>query len=550
LPLGRIKTILADAGVRFIASCGDRAPRVQGYTTIDVSAAISAGGSGSPPVESGGDRLAYVIYTSGSTGAPKGVQISHLALAYYTAAAREAYRLDPGDRVLQFASLGFDASVEEIFPTLTAGATLVLGGEKMLGTTRGFVDASRKAEITVWPLPTAFWSQMVNEIAASKLALPATLRLCILGGERVDPERWTLWKRVAPARIALVNTYGPTEATVVATLHDSNTDASGEHVRREVPIGPTLRGSDAFVLDDALQPLPRGAPGELYLAGPNLSRGYRNDPASTARAFVPNPFASMPGRRMYRTGDIARMLSNGGLEYLGRADSQVKLRGHRVELTEIESVMKECADVSDAAVCVSGDGPSARLIAGIVPRDDAPIDPNSIRTHVRGRLPEFMTPSVFITLDRIPLNRNGKVDRAALAAQTPTLVESAVAAPPATVAEIRMAAIWSRLLNVANPLLDDSFFESGGHSLLATAMVNEISREFGVALTLRQVFEHSTLRSLAQLVEAAQPAAPAPAIPSIETASAAALLGMLDELSEEEVERALARMAASESSVR
>ena len=556
LPAARIKTILEDAGVHLIVGAGGRVPRIEGCAVVDIAEAASAEGAAGSDHEIDSRQLAYMIYTSGSTGTPKGVQIAHSALLHYTLAAIDAYGIGPDDRVLQFASPGFDAIVEEIFPTLAVGGALVLGGEAMMGTARRFLDASRQAEVSVWTLPTAFWSQMVKEIAVANLHLPDCLRLCIIGGERVDPERWDLWKRITPARVDLINTYGPTEATVIATFHSAHDDPADGRARREVSIGRPLPGCAALILDDALNPVPLGAPGELYLAGPNLSRGYRNDAALTARAFVPNPWTSADGGRLYRTGDIVRQRASGELEYLSRTDTQVKLRGFRIELAEIESVLTSHSDVANAAVVVAGDPAAARLVAFIVPRSPAQFDSEALKSYARTRLPEFMTPSAYVAVAHIPLNANGKVDRASLAAHDLTASRPRRSASPKTETEMRLAAIWSRLLGIPEPAPEDSFFELGGHSLMATAMVAEIAREFGIELTLRQVFENPAMASLARVIADAQSTAAEPRKleqplrPSLETASPATLLSILDQLSDEEVAQALKRITASDDAKR
>ncbi|HEX3682907.1 MAG TPA: amino acid adenylation domain-containing protein [Bryobacteraceae bacterium] len=548
LPLQRINTIVSDAGARFIAAVNGRTPLVEACTAVDTDATGAADQNGSA-VEFGPDALAYVIYTSGSTGAPKGVEITHSALACYTAAAREAYRLKPTDRVLQFASLGFDASIEEIFPTLAAGAALVIGSDKTLGATADFVEFSRQQGITVWTLPSAFWSQMVNEIAVSRVELPPALRLCIIGGERADPHAWALWEKIAP-QAALVNTYGPTEATVIATLHKGGQDASSERARREVPIGRALPGCDALILDDALYPVPIGVPGELFLSGLNLARGYRNRPRLTAQAFLPHPRPSRPGERLYRTGDLARLRGDGELEHWGRADSQVKVRGYRVEPGEIEFILKQHSGVRDCAVALTGEGAVAQLIAAVVPTERVQFDAEDAKTYLRTRLPAFMVPSAIVTVERIPLNANGKVNRAALVTLIPPAIGPATPVMPRSDVEVGMAAIWSRLLAIPSPTLTHNFFESGGHSLLAIAMVNEVSREFGFKLTLRQIFENPTLGSLARLVanEAAfgndrERKKPEQAA-FIDIATPAALLSAIDQLSDDEIEKALERISA------
>src|SRR5437667_5549478 len=291
------------------------------------------------PVNSS-DSLAYVIYTSGSTGAPKGVMIEHRSLVNFTTNARDEYRIGPADQVLQFASLNFDASAEEIFPCLTSGATLVLRTEEMLSSVSEFLEICNDWGITVLDLPTAYWHEITAGLEDARLPMPSSLRLVIIGGERALPERFSVWqKRVGPD-VRLVNTYGPTEATVVATKWDTAPFAEENCTRRELPIGRPLANVTTCVLDRNLQPVPTGVPGELHIGGDGLARGYLNQPELTAQKFIDNPFSGQPGARLYKTGDLVRYLSDGNIEYLGRIDDQVKIRGFRIELGEIESILR------------------------------------------------------------------------------------------------------------------------------------------------------------------------------------------------------------------
>src|SRR6185369_3781724 len=316
-------------------------------------------------------QAAYVIYTSGSTGRPKGVVVSHGALSAFVAAVCDLYAITERDRVLQFASPSFDASVEEIYPCLTQGGTLVLRTDEMAATLAGFLRGCTEHGITVLDLPTAFW----HELAVSPeldAGLSPAVRLVILGGERPLPERVAAWLHRTGPDVRLLNTYGPTEATVVATAADLPPAFAAE-TWREVPVGRPLAGASAHVLDGGLRPVPVGVLGELYLGGTGVARGYLGRPDLTAERFLPDPFAAVApmspmlwGARLYRSGDLARRRADGSLELAGRVDAQVKIRGFRVEPGEIESVLAASPEVAECAVVAREVGDARSLVAYVV----------------------------------------------------------------------------------------------------------------------------------------------------------------------------------------
>ena len=460
-PEQRLAFMTEDSGARVVLTADG--PRPQPW---------SAGG-GCPA------DAAYVIYTSGSTGVPKGVLVGHPALAARVAWMREAYRLGPGDRVVQFASLSFDAHVEEIFPALAAGARIELLPE-------GAVSLPDHLDgVTVLDLPTAYWHHLVDEIDA--IAWPDTLRLVILGGEQVHAAAVARWRDRFGDRVRLVNTYGPTEATVIATAAEltaaepaaakAEDAAAAGPVAGRPPIGRPIGGSSALLLGPRGEPVPPGAPGELYLGGAGLADGYLGRPELTAERFV-----LLDGQRHYRTGDRARLRPDGQLEFLGRGDQQVKVRGFRIELGEIEARLG-----GRGAVAVRGE----TLVGYTVGDSAGPAE------ELRAALPAHLVPTVWVELDALPMTPGGKLDRAAL--PEPSWQREAV--PPRTDAELLVAEIFEEVLGVPGIGALDDFFALGGHSLLAVKVVARLRAGTDVDLPVRTLFDRGTVAGVAQAVE-------------------------------------------------
>jgi len=450
------------------------------------------------PLESlpSSDNPAYLLYTSGSTGTPKGVLVTHRALAAYVRAVSAIYGLGPADRAMQFASLSFDASAEEIFTALTTGASLVVrsGPAEDAAT---FLRRCANLGLTALSLPTAYWHLLAAALESGEAEWPAGLRMVVMGGERALPERWAAWGKGQGFRPRLFNAYGPTEATIGATFQEH---PGGTLPVREVSIGRPLPGWRAHVLDADLRPLPVGATGELFLGGVGLARGYLGDPARTAERFVPNSVGAA-GDRLYRTGDRARWRPDGTLEFAGRIDTQVKVRGFRIELGEIEAALAAQPEVREAAVVtrVEASG-NARLLAFVVWRGEEG-DAAGLRAALEKRLPAWMVPSGIVALDALPVTASGKLDRRALERLAPEV--GAVAReirPPSNPVEEGLAEIWSELLGVERVGLNDDFFALGGHSLLATQLVSRVRQRFGVDLPLHGLFELRTLEDLAREV--------------------------------------------------
>ncbi|MFC5645201.1 amino acid adenylation domain-containing protein [Kitasatospora cinereorecta] len=441
--------------------------------------------------------LAYVCHTSGSTGEPKAVMVTRGGLAARVRWMADRYGLGPGDRVLQFASASFDTHAEEIFPTLAAGAALVLlpGGGELLP---DFLRTPEGAALTVLDLPTGYWHALVAEPAT---AWPPALRLLILGGEQARGPAVAAWRRAVGPRVRLVNTYGPTEATVIATATepDPGADDGADDGAADPPIGRPLADTDAHVLDPHLAPVPSGVPGELYLGGAGLARGYRGAPGRTAERFVPDPFGP-PGARLYATGDRVRRDAEGQLHFLGRVDDQLKLRGYRIEPAEVERELLREPEVAAAAVAAHDQA----LVGYLVPAADAPPpDPAALRSRLLARLPERLVPSRFVLLDRLPLTTGGKVDRAALPPPSPAEDTTGAAGPePRDDAEWLVADVWSEVLGrTAIGALDD-FFALGGHSLHALRVAALLGEAVGLQVPVRLLFEHPVLARLAAEVRA------------------------------------------------
>ncbi len=446
------------------------------------------------------ENLAYMIYTSGSTGRPKGVMVAHASLVNYVHTANAAYQVRTEDRVLQFASLSFDTSLEEIFPCLTSGATLVLRTEWMMATTETFLEYCAQQRITVLNLPTAYWHEMTRP-AAEELKLPASIRLVIIGGEKALLERFTLWRRQVGESVRLFNTYGPTEATIVATMQPTGELASD---LEDLPIGRPIANAQTYVLDAHLQPVPVGVVGELYIGGACLARGYHNSPDVTATRFVPDPFATEPGRRLYHTGDLASYSPDGVLHYEGRSDEQVKIRGFRIEIGEIEATLRQYPSISDAVVIVGERTPGDKHLIGYVTlNESATASVAELRSFVKDRLPDHMSPSWFVILDAFPLTTTGKLDKRALPApnRNGNGVDTISAAPGNQIEEL-VAEIWVDVLELDRVGTTDNFFELGGHSLLATQVISRLRQAFDIEVPLRTLFESPTVKGMATSIEA------------------------------------------------
>ncbi len=442
-------------------------------------------------------HLAYVIYTSGSTGQPKGVMVEHASATNLILSHCAYCGLVDSDRVLQFASFAFDASVEEIFPALCVGASIVVRPAELSLDGPSFSAYLDRFGVTVAELPTAFWhlwAQSVDTIACS------ALRLVVVGGEKAERRVLQAWTRAGGmANRRWLNTYGPTESTVysVAIVFDEATPLPDS----EIPIGRPIANTQVYILNAQGEPVPVGVSGEIHIGGDGVARGYLNRPELTAERFVRDPFSADPQARMYRTGDLGRWLPDGNIEYLGRNDFQVKIRGFRIELGEIEARLAACDGVREAVVLAREDVPGdKRLVAYVTPAPGAEIAVAEVRARLSTQLPDYMVPSAFVVLEAFPLTPNGKLDRKALPAPDGASLSRREYEAPQGAIEQGLAEIWQSLLKVEQVGRQDDFFELGGHSLLAVQVVSHVRERLGVDVALRELFVHPALHAFAEAV--------------------------------------------------
>ncbi|CAN5561115.1 hypothetical protein BH11MYX1_BH11MYX1_46540 [soil metagenome] len=471
-PVARLRSILEDSKLSHVIvdAAHRETPILADLTRLTIGEGSAASGARPEIIPS---QLAYAVFTSGSTGRPKGVAVTHAGLDNLVEQQIEVFQISESSRVLQLASLGFDAVVSEVLTTLCAGATLCIE-PRVPGLDLAAVLARRAITIVTAP------PSLLRVIAAA--AVPA-LRTVVSAGEACDADivhRWAASRR-------MINAYGPSECTVCATMKIM----SGPD---DAPtIGVPMPGVLAHVFGPRLEPVECGTVGELYLGGPGLARGYLGKPALTAERFVPDPGAAH-GERLYRTGDLVRQLESGELDYLGRTDDQVKIRGFRVEPREAEMVVREHRGVDDAIVLPRKRSDGTMILAAYVTSRDPSVDVTTIAAHVRERLPHFLRPSEIIVLSAWPMSPNGKVDRAALTALRPS---AAAGRPAATATEREVEAITRRLLDRDAIDLDRGFFEQGGDSIAAVRLVLAIEATLHVNLSVAMLFEYRTLRALA-----------------------------------------------------
>ena len=503
-PKGRLAFMLEDTSAAVLLTeekVIDILPPYEAHTiSMDADGHEIAGEPASNP--SGGvgpDGLAYIIYTSGSTGRPKGVCCRHAGIPNLFTDFNRRKPILPGHRCSLWASISFDASVYEIFSALLAGGTLYIVSDSIRYESDAFIEWLSENHISSSYIPPV----MLNDLLAWIRHNPGRLSLqrLMVGVEPINEKLLVSIMDRVPG-LTIVNAYGPTEATIISTLYSF---APGTARDRNTPIGRPIQNSKIYLLDSLLRPVPIGVAGEIHIGGVGLAEGYLNRPELNATRFIHDPFSGDPGSRLYKTGDMARFLSDGNIEFAGRVDHQVKVRGFRVEPGEIEFALRQHSSVKDAVVLAKKDRTGMnRLVAYLVPADVG-AGTSELRTFLKEKLPEYMVPTAFVTMEAFPLTPNGKLDRAALPEPEITRadIQSRFIAPRNEI-EHRLAHIWERVIRIEPIGVTDSFFDLGGHSLLAVRLFTEIRRVFGTDLPLAAIFQHPTIEKVARIIQAGQ----------------------------------------------
>jgi amino acid adenylation domain-containing protein len=496
-PAERIAFMLRDSGVSALVTSGNLPADLQNgsWPVVDIDGAslqISSQSAEAPKTEIRPEDLAYLIYTSGSTGQPKGVEVTHANLINLIGWHTRAFQVSPADRASFLAALGFDAAVWELWPYLTVGASVHLPEEGVRNDAEALRDWLVEEKITIGFTASA----MAERLLTLDWAPNTALRILLTGAD-------TLRRRPSETLpFALVNNYGPTESTVVATSGTVTSAVMTADTTNRPSIGRPIDNAVVYVMDEAMHPLAQGEAGELYIGGAGVARGYRNQPDLTAQRFVRSPFGS-DQEFLYRTGDLGRVRPDGEIEFLGRVDEQVKIRGFRVEPNEIITALDSCPGVRASTVVAREEqSGEMRLIGYVALAPDSAVTAAMLRDHLCRLLPDYMIPSAFIGLASIPTTANGKVDRASLPEPTTDNVlrdESYV--PPRSMVEQRLAALIAPLLHVERVGVNDNFFFLGGHSLLGTQLITRIREGFGVDLSLLSLFDHPTLAGMSAEIE-------------------------------------------------
>jgi amino acid adenylation domain-containing protein len=441
-------------------------------------------------------NLAYVIYTSGSTGQPKGVMLSHSNLSNHMFWMQETFPLTKTDRVLQKTPFSFDASVWEFY------APLLVGGQLLIAQPGGHTDSDyllktiAQQQVTTVQLVPSLLQMLLEQGGIENCQL---LKRVFCGGEILPVALQE--KLLSQLNVNLCNLYGPTECCIDVTFWNCQREMYGQRI----PIGRPISNTQIYILDSNLQSLPVGIPGEIHIGGAGLARGYLNRPELTEEKFIPNPFSNSPDSRLYKTGDLARYLPDGNIEYLGRIDNQVKIRGFRIELGEIEAVLTQYPQVQSSVIIAREDTPgNKRLVAYIVPEKEATPTPNEMRQCLKEKLPEYMIPSAFVILESLPLTPNGKIDRRALPAPEQNYERTDKFILPRNPIEEILVTIWTEVLKVQQISINDNFFELGGHSLLATQLISRIRTNLSIEIPLRSLFAAPTIEELGQQIQQLQ----------------------------------------------
>ena len=491
-PAGRTASIAESSRARVIVSCGaglDEALSLMERRPPVLSMNALSERSEDLGVRSHPLQLAYVIYTSGSTGVPKGAMVTLGGMLNNQLSKVPYLGLGAGDVIGQTASSSFDISVWQLLTGLLSGSVVEIVPDEIAGDPVALAERVRSSGMTVLEVVPSVLEGLLGEEAGDV----GSLRWVLPTGEALSPELARRWLRRYP-HVPLVNAYGPAECADDVALCRIEEEPGADQVR--VAIGRPTDNTRLYVLDGNLSPVPVGVVGELCVAGVGLGHGYLNQPGRSAESFVPDPYGE-PGERLYRTGDRARYRRDGVIEYVGRADGQVKLRGQRIELGEIEARLAEQPEVRQAAVALYNDSSGPRLVGYVTLQID--VDPSQLRERLRALLPAAMVPSQIVVLPELPVGSTGKVDRRLLPA--PERPASATHVPPRTEVEAHLARIWQEVLGVERVGVDDHFFDLGGHSLLITRVAARIRQELGVELPLRALFDGQTVGAIAAIIE-------------------------------------------------
>ncbi len=487
-PSDRLEFIMGETAMPIIVTVEALSNRIYGGRTA-VCVDLITDSTSKPSVCGENSNLAYIFYTSGSTGKPKGVMVEHRNVVNHCLASIQIYGISAKDRVLQFFSMNFDGSVEELFPAWASGGTVVLRSDEISSSTSEFEKFVERRKITAVDLPTAYWHEWVRNLRT----VPKTLRAVIIGGEKVSAELCRVWLQKGGGAVRLFNTYGPTECTVVATVHELTGAVTGE-----VPIGLPIAGTALYVADERRQLVSLSMPGELLIGGEGVARGYLNRSDLTREKFIRNPWGE---GMLYCTGDLVCRQSDGRIGFMGRVDNQVKIRGFRIEPDGIAAVLEQHSDIAQAVVVARDDlSEQKELAAYYIPVPGLSPSVSELRAFLAASLPEYMIPVAFMELDEFPVAPGGKVDRKAL----PSPVKNAVRArenyvEPSTPQQKTLAEIWSAVLGINQIGIHDNFFDLGGHSLLAIQLVERILA-CGLSLTVAQLFQYPTIAQMVEVV--------------------------------------------------
>ncbi|MDZ7969598.1 MAG: amino acid adenylation domain-containing protein [Nostoc sp. DedSLP03] len=446
--------------------------------------------------------LACVMYVSGCNGKPNGIAITHDNLVSHSLAISETWELTQSDRLLLIPSISCDTFIESLFPCWITGATAILQPQKLQNSTTQFFSFIAQQQISVVNLPTYFWYELIKEPSVSPQTLPASLRLIIVGGEKVSRQAYLTWVEKVGKQVRWLNAYGSLETTLTATVYDPETATEASNTRSEIPIGKAIANTQIYILDRRSQLLPIGVTGEIYISSIGVTQGYFKRPELTSEKFIPNPFSSESGAYLYKTGDLGRYLSDGNIEFLGRLDNQAKIRGFRIELAEIETILGQYPGVQKTVVIAKEDVLGDKiLVAYVVPKQGETFGSEQLLSFLQQKFPEHLLPSTFFIVDSLPLNANGQVDCQALSRLNPNTSKiEKIFATAEDPLQLQLTKIWENLLGIHPIGIKDNFFDLGGNSLLAVHLFSQIEKTFGLNLPLAILLQSSTIEQLTNFI--------------------------------------------------